>query len=75
SFHTYNDGKEAATSRLSDHRVEVGGRRYWILNISEQDARSRTIGQHELVKVHNSRGAVICAAVISPLVRSGVVRA
>lgn len=75
SFHTYNDGKEAATSRLPDHRIEVGGRRYWIVNVSEQDARSRSIEQRGLVKVYNSRGAVICAAVVSPLVRSGVVRA
>ena len=75
SFHTYNDGKDSAISRLADHRVEVDGRRYWILNMSEGDARSRSISQHELVRVYNGRGAVICAAVISPLITPGVVRA
>jgi trimethylamine-N-oxide reductase (cytochrome c) len=75
SFHTYNDGKDSAITRLPDHRIEVGGRRYWIISVSEEDARTRGIAQHELVRVYNARGAVICAAAISPLVRSGVVRA
>lgn len=75
SFHTYNDGKNSQTTRLPDHRIEVGGRRYWIISVSEDDARTRGVAQHELVRVYNTRGAVICAAVISPLVRSGVVRA
>jgi trimethylamine-N-oxide reductase (cytochrome c) len=75
SFHTYNDGKDSAITRLPDHRIEVGGRRYWIISVSEEDARTRGIAQHELVRVYNTRGAVVCAAVISPLVRSGVVRA
>lgn len=75
SFHTYNDGKEAATATLADHRFEVGGRRYWLINLSAEDARSRSISQHELVRVFNPRGAVICAAVISSMVCPGVVRA
>jgi trimethylamine-N-oxide reductase (cytochrome c) len=75
SFHTYNDGKDSAITRVADHRIEVGGRRYWIISVSEEDARTRGIAQHELVRVYNARGAVICAAAISPMVRSGVVRA
>jgi trimethylamine-N-oxide reductase (cytochrome c) len=75
SFHTYNDGKGSAITSVPDHRLEIDGRRYWIINMSAEDARHRRIAQHELVKVYNGRGAVICAAVISPLIRSGVVRA
>lgn len=75
SFHTYNDGKESGTSQLADHRVEVDGRRYWIINMSTEDAKHRSISHHELVRVYNGRGAVICAAVVSPLVFPGVVRA
>jgi len=36
--------------------------RYWIVRINEGDAARRGIRQHDLVKVHNARGAVICAA-------------
>jgi anaerobic selenocysteine-containing dehydrogenase len=60
---------------MRDHRIEVGGRRYWIINLNGEDARARDIDQHELVKVYNGRGAVICAAVVSQLIRQGVVRA
>lgn len=74
SFHTYNDGKNSTITQLPDHRVRVEDRHYWIISLNEEDAQARKISQHELVKVYNSRGAVICAAVISPLVRPGVVR-
>jgi anaerobic selenocysteine-containing dehydrogenase len=75
SFHTYNDGKESAISHLADHRVLIDGRRYWVLSMNEEDARERNIRHNELVKVHNLRAAVVCAAVLSPLIRRGVVRA
>ena len=75
SFHTYSDGKDSTVTRIAEHRVEVGGRYYWILSVNTEDARARNISQHDLVRVYNARGAVICAAVISPLVRPGVVRA
>jgi len=55
--------------------VQVDGRYFWILSVNCEDARARNISQHELVKVYNARGAVICAAAISPLIRPGVVRA
>ena len=75
SFHTYHDGKESAISHLADHRVLIDGRRYWVLSMNEEDARERNIRHNELVKVHNRRAAVACAAVLSPLVLRGVVRA
>jgi trimethylamine-N-oxide reductase (cytochrome c) len=75
SFHTYADGKESSVSDIKDHRILVGGFRYWIVRINEGDATQRGIRQHDLVKVHNSRGAVICAADVTATVLPGVVGA
>ena len=75
SFHTYADGKESDVSTLKDHRIAVDGYRYWVLRINAEDAQRRGIGQHDLVKIWNTRGAVICAADVTPTVAPGVVRA
>jgi trimethylamine-N-oxide reductase (cytochrome c) len=75
SFHTYADGKESSVSDIRDHRILVGGFRYWVVRINEGDAAKRGIHQHDLVKVHNSRGAVICAADVTATVLPGVVGA
>lgn len=74
SFHTYADGKDSTISRIADHRVQIDGRAYWVLSVSREDADARSIAQHDLVRVYNARGAVICAAAISSLIRPGVVR-
>jgi len=42
--------------------------------MSEVDARIRGISPRSLVKVYNERGAVICAADVSPLLAPGVVK-
>jgi trimethylamine-N-oxide reductase (cytochrome c) len=42
--------------------------------MNSADAAARGIHQRDLVKVFNDRGAVICAADISPLVAPGVVK-
>lgn len=75
SFHTYADGKNSTVSDIRDHRLVVDGFRYWIVRINTADAVSRGLRQHDLVKVHNSRGAVLCAAEITAGVRPGVVGA
>ena len=74
SFHTNVDGKGSFTNDLEDHRVRVDGHAYWVLRLSVADAQARGIGHHDLVKVFNNRGAVICAADVSPLVAPGVVK-
>jgi len=55
--------RSPAVSDIRDHRILVGGFRYWVVRINEGDAAKRGIRQHDLVKVHKpSAGAVICAA-------------
>lgn len=74
SFHTNVDGKNGFLDDIEDHRVRIGGHAYWVLRINADDAAARGIAHHTLVKVFNDRGAVICAADVSPLVKRGVVK-
>jgi molybdopterin guanine dinucleotide-containing S/N-oxide reductase-like protein len=74
SFHTNVDGKDSFTNDIEDHRVCVGGHYYWLLRMSADDAASRNVAHHDLVKVFNDRGAVICAADVAPMMAEGVVK-
>ena len=74
SFHTYADGKNSAVNQVEDHRALVAGHRFYLLRLNPADAAARGIGHRDLVKIFNDRGAVICAADISPLVAEGVVK-
>jgi molybdopterin guanine dinucleotide-containing S/N-oxide reductase-like protein len=75
SFHTFGDGKSTFVNDIQDHRVLVDGRYYWVLRIGGEDAKRRGLAQHDLVRVFNDRGAVICAVDITPLLTPGVVKA
>jgi len=59
---------------VEDHRALIDGHRFWLLRLNPADAAARGIGHRDLVKIFNDRGAVICAADISPLVVQGVVK-
>ena len=73
SFHTYNDGKGSTVNDIEDHRVLIDGHYYWLVRIHPLDAARRGIRQHDLVRLHNDRGAVLCAADVAPMVVPGVV--
>ena len=72
SFHTQGDGKDSFLLNIEDHRVKVGGYYYWIMRMNAQDAAERGIKKHDLVKVYNDRGAVICAALPTQRLPRGV---
>ena len=74
SFHTHADGKNSAVNQVEDHRALIAGHRFWLLRLNPADAAARGIGHRDLVKIFNDRGAVICAADVSPLVTPGVVK-
>ncbi|VWC74403.1 Pyrogallol hydroxytransferase large subunit [Burkholderia lata] len=59
---------------IDDHRALIAGHRFWLLRLNPADAAARRIAHRDLVKVHNDRGAVICAADVSPLANAGVVK-
>jgi trimethylamine-N-oxide reductase (cytochrome c) len=72
SYHTQGDGKDSYLLNIEDHRVLVDGWYYWIIRMNADDAKARGIGRHDLVKVFNDRGAVICAAVPTQRLPRGV---
>jgi molybdopterin guanine dinucleotide-containing S/N-oxide reductase-like protein len=73
SFHTHADGKDSFINDIEDHRVMVDGKFYWVLRVNPIDAKARGIKHHQLVKIFNNRGAVICVAQLTGRVRPGVV--
>ena len=73
SFHTQSDGKHAIVNDVTDHRVLVDGRYYWIVRVNSEDAAARGLAQHDLVRVFNDRGAVICAVRLTERVPAGTV--
>jgi trimethylamine-N-oxide reductase (cytochrome c) len=73
SFHTQGDGKDSFLNSIEEHRVEIDGYRYWVIRLNAEDAAERGIKQHDLVKVHNDRGAVLCAAKITGRLPRGVI--
>lgn len=75
SFHTYGGSADSQVNAVEDHRILVDRYHYWILRMGKEDAAKRSLRQHDLVKVYNDRGAVICAVDIAPLMAPGVVKA
>ncbi len=73
SFHTQGDGKDCYLNDIKDHRVLIDGFYYWIIRISTADAKERGIRTHDLVKVHNHRGAVLCAAHVTERLPKGTI--
>jgi trimethylamine-N-oxide reductase (cytochrome c) len=73
SFHTLGDGKSSILNDIADHRVLVDGHYYWIARMNPQEAAKRGIRHHDLVKLFNDRGAVICAAILTERLGPGVV--
>jgi trimethylamine-N-oxide reductase (cytochrome c) len=73
TFHTQSDGKDSTINDIKDHRVLIDGCYYWIARINRRDAAARGIGENQLVKMFNDRGAVICAAQLTERVAPGLV--
>lgn len=73
SFHTQGDGKDSFLNDIPDHRLLIDGYYYWIARLNPADATRRGIGPRELIKLHNDRGAVICAAMLTHRVPEGIV--
>ena len=73
SFHTMADAKDSVVNDIKDHRVLIGGYYYWLVRINPDDARQRGIAMHDVVKVYNGRGGVLCAADVTAAIAPGVV--
>ena len=73
SFHSMGDGKDSTVNDIKDHRVLIDGYYYWIARINGKDAAKRGIRMNDLVRLHNDRGSVICAAQVTERVPQGTV--
>ena len=73
SFHTQGDAKDSSINDIEEHRIKLGDTYYWPLRINPNDADKRGISQHDLVRVHNDLGAVICAALVTHRIPRGIV--
>ena len=73
TFHTLGDGKDSVLNDIKVHRKLVNGYYYWIARVNAQDAEKRDIKENDLIRLFNDRGAVICAAHVTELVRPGVI--
>jgi trimethylamine-N-oxide reductase (cytochrome c) len=74
SFHTQADGKNSHISAINEHRMDVGGYRYWVLRLGHKDASARGLRSGDLVRVYNGQASVICAIDVSQLIKDGVAR-
>jgi trimethylamine-N-oxide reductase (cytochrome c) len=75
SFHTQGDGKDSFLNDIGDHRLKVDGYYYLIARIHPLDAEERGIRDGDLIRLHNERGAVLCAAKLTHRLVRGVVHA
>jgi len=73
SFHTHADGKDSTINDIEAHRVLIDDHYYWPARINPKDARERGIAHHDLVRLFNDRGDVICAAVLTERILPGVI--
>jgi trimethylamine-N-oxide reductase (cytochrome c) len=73
SFHTHTDGKDSTINDIEAHRVLIDGYYYWPARINPGDAADRGIVHHDLVRLFNDRGNVICAAVLTERILPGVI--
>jgi molybdopterin guanine dinucleotide-containing S/N-oxide reductase-like protein len=73
SFHSQGDGKDSFLQDIDEHRVRIDGHWYWIVRLNPDDAVARGISEGDLVKVHNDRGAVLCAARLTRRLLPGIV--
>ena len=71
--HATSTARAAPSTTSTDHRVRIGG--HYLLAAADErpGCRASAASRHrDLVKVWNDRGAVICAADVSPMVARGV---
>jgi anaerobic selenocysteine-containing dehydrogenase len=73
SYHTHHDSKSLWLDDIPQHRVKKDGYAWWPVRIHPTDARPRGIKEGDIVKVHNDRGNVLCAAHVTERVRPGAV--
>ncbi|MBW2138516.1 MAG: molybdopterin-dependent oxidoreductase [Deltaproteobacteria bacterium] len=73
SFHTHYDKHASWLNEIPVHRIMKDGHAWWPARINPTDARARGIGEGDIVRLFNDRGAVLCIATLTERVRPGIV--
>ena len=73
SFHCHYDKHTDWLDDISVHRVKKDGYAWWPARIHPDDARARGIENHDIVRLYNDRGSVLCIAAVTGRVRPGVI--
>ena len=73
SFHCHYDKHTDWLDDIPAHRIKKDGYAWWPARLSPVDAARRGIENHDIVRLHNDRGSVLCIAVVTERVRPGVV--
>jgi trimethylamine-N-oxide reductase (cytochrome c) len=74
-FHVMGDDSDTTLQDIPEHRVRVDGHYYLTAKVNRQDAEARGVKNHDLIRLWNDRGSVVCAAEVTERLRPGVVRA
>jgi len=72
-FHIMGDEKGCTIRDIEDHRVRVDAEEYLVATINGSDADDRSIKNHDLIRLWNNRGSVVCAAYVTDRLQPGVV--
>ena len=73
SFHTHYDKHATWMDEIPGHRIVKHGYAWLPARLHPADARARGIADGNIIKLFNSRGTVLCIAVVTERVRPGVV--
>lgn len=73
SFHTHYDTHSPWLCDIPGHRIFKNGYYYQTVRVHPSDAEPRGIGEGDIVKLYNDRGAVLGVAHVTERVKPGVV--
>ena len=73
SFHCHYDKHTDWLNDIPVHRIKKDGYAWWPARISPEDAAKRGINNHDIVRLYNDRGSVLCIAVVTGRVRPGII--
>jgi trimethylamine-N-oxide reductase (cytochrome c) len=73
TFHTHYDKHAPWLDDIPGHRIQKDGYAWWPARIHPKDAESRSIHNGDIVRLYNDRGSVLCIAVVTERIRSGVI--
>ena len=73
SFHTHYDTHTSWLDEIPIHRIIKDGYAWWPARIHPSDAERKGIQNHDIVRLYNDRGSVLCIAVITERIMPGII--